>query len=232
VELAAKSPFSPRELTQTGRRQLRKMLTDAGLRVSCLSFPTRQGYDVTENLDRRIAATRDALDLAHALGTNVVVNRIGYVSADPADPGRGLMAEALLEIARHGERCGAMLAARTGSEPGSVLADFLRAMPASALGVDFDPAGLVANRFSISDAITALAPYVVHVHARDAVYDPSEGRGVEVTVGRGSADVPLLAATLDAHGYHGYFTIQRHPTGNVIAELDDAVTYLRSFQQE
>ena len=74
VEIDARSELRPEDLSQTGVRQVRKMLDDLNLRVSCLSFRTRRGYHVADDLEARIDATKRALRLAYDLGASVVVN--------------------------------------------------------------------------------------------------------------------------------------------------------------
>ena len=73
VEIDARSHIRPSELTQTGRRQLRKLLDDRNLRVCAISFRTRHGYNVRENLGRRVDATKDAMRMAYEVGANVVI---------------------------------------------------------------------------------------------------------------------------------------------------------------
>src|SRR5690606_25734878 len=73
VEIDARTEVVPSQLSQTGLRQLRKLLDDLNLRVSAVAFPTRRGYDSPEELERRIEATRGAMRLAHDLRAGVVV---------------------------------------------------------------------------------------------------------------------------------------------------------------
>ena len=79
VELDARGEIRPEKLSHTGRRQLRKQLDDLRLRVSAISFQTRRGYHVPEDLDRRVEATKNAMSFAYDLGASVVVNQVGYV---------------------------------------------------------------------------------------------------------------------------------------------------------
>lgn len=83
VELCARTTVRPSELSDTGLRQLRKMLDDLNLRVAAVRFQTRHGYDVLEQLDRRVEATKQAMRLAYRLGSSIVVNQIGRVP-DPS----------------------------------------------------------------------------------------------------------------------------------------------------
>ena len=59
------------------------------------------------------------------------------------------------------------------------------------------------------EAVEALGPRILHVHARDGVRDLARGRGLEVPLGRGSADFPGLLGALENFSYRGYFTIAR-----------------------
>ena len=79
IEIDARSELIPSQLSQTGLRQIRKLLDDYRLKVAAVAFPTRRGFEELEELDRRVAATQAAMKLAYDLGCNVVVNRIGRV---------------------------------------------------------------------------------------------------------------------------------------------------------
>ena len=56
VEIDARNDIHPSQLSDTGLRQLRKILDDRNLKVSALRFQTRRGYEYTQNLERRIEA--------------------------------------------------------------------------------------------------------------------------------------------------------------------------------
>ncbi|MBI2826339.1 MAG: sugar phosphate isomerase/epimerase [Planctomycetia bacterium] len=228
VEIDAREHVRPGDLSDTGRRQLRKMLADLNLRVAAVAFPTRRGYNVATELDLRISATKEAMKLAHALGANVVVNQVGRVPATDS-PEWGTMREALADLGAYGNHVGATLAAETGSEKGEDLARLVEALPEGALGVTFNPGNLIVNGFSAMDAVRALGRYVRYVHARDAVRDLARGRGEEVPLGRGVADFPALLAALEDHGYRGYLCVERERAENPVYEIGHAVQFLKSL---
>ena len=228
VEIDARGELRPRDFSDTARRQLKKMLDDLNLRVCAVGFRTRRGYDVMDDLDRRIAATKEALTFAHALGASVVVNHVGRVPEDEASDQWSTLVAALSDIGRHADRAGAMLAAQTGSESGADLARLVAAMPPGSLLVDLDPGNLLVNGFTPLDAVSALGSNIAHVHATDAVRDLAQGRGLETPLGRGSVDYLAILAALDERGYRGYFTIARRQSENPVEEIAAAVQYLRS----
>jgi len=229
VEIDARNELRADELSHTGVRQIRKMLDDLNLRVSCLSFRTRHGYHVSENLDQRVEATKHALKLAYDLGTNVVVNHVGRVPDQADATAWNNLQQALTDIGRHGQRVGATLAAETGTETGAELLKLITALPPASLGVDLNPANLIVHNQSPREAVKALGPHILHVHANDGTRDLAQGRAIEVPLGRGSAEFPELLATLEEHQYRGYITVERKGSDNPLFEIDQAVKFLKSL---
>ena len=229
VEIDARGETNPRDLSQTGRRQLRKLLDDFGLRVAAVGFRTRRGYDVAEQLERRIEATKAAMKLAYDLGASWVVNQVGRVPEKPEGRALATLTEALAELGSYGQRAGAMLAAETGSESGGDLRRLIDALPPGSLAVTLNPGNLIINGFSPLDAIAELGPHVQYVHAKDGVRDLARGRGMEVELGRGSADFAALLGALEEHDYRGYWTIELESAADPIHEIGRAVSYLRSL---
>lgn len=229
VELDARGDADPQALSQTGRRQLRKLLDDYELRVAAVGFRTRRGYDTADDLDRRVEATKAAMKLAYELGASWVINQVGRVPEESEGPRWNLLVEALADLGQFGQKAGAMIAAETGSESGADLARLLQALPPGSLGVAFNPGKLIINGFSPHEALTALGPNIAYVYAQDGVRDLAQGRGIEVQLGRGSADVPALLGALEEHGYRGYWAVLREQSVNPIEEMADAVSYLRSL---
>lgn len=224
VEIDARDQIRPTELSRTGLREVRKMLTDRRLRVAAVAFRTRRGYAVPEELDRRVEATKAAMELASALGAPVVVNAIGPIPPDDS-PGREMLHDVLGDVARFGSRVGAILAAETGGESGEDLAHLLAGLPEESLAVALNPGRLLAAGFSPLDAVAALARRIRHVHATDA------RRGKLVPLGQGDVDFPSLLAALGESGYRGCFCVacagsgDRDPKG----ELADAIAQLRRY---
>lgn len=229
VEIDARNQLRPSELTRTAVRHIRKKLDDLNLKVAAVSFQTRRGYSDFDGIDRRVDATRAALRMAYQLGANVVVNQIGRIPpADEENP-RNLLLTTLTDLGRAGQKEGAFLAARTGAEPAQVLADLIEELPTGSIAVDFDPGNLIIHGFNALDAVRILGRHVLHVHARDGVQDLAQGRGLEVPLGRGSADFPNLLGVLEEHQYRGYFTVQRDQAENPIPEIAQAIEFLRNI---
>jgi hypothetical protein len=118
VELDARGELRPGSLTETGLRQVRKLLDDYGLSVAAVSFQTRRGYDVAEDLEHRIEATKQALQLAYSLGCSVVLNQVGRIPSQEQQPDAWQrLVDSLTDIGRFSQRAGAWLAMTTASRP-------------------------------------------------------------------------------------------------------------------
>ena len=138
VEIDARNQLHPHELSQTGVRQIRKMLEDLNLRVCAVGFRTRRGYNVLEDIEQRVKATKQAMDMAYALGAPVVVNQLGHIPSEPQDSRWNLLLEVLDDLGRYGQHAGALLAAETGTESGEDLARLIAAVDSGGIGVNFD----------------------------------------------------------------------------------------------
>jgi sugar phosphate isomerase/epimerase len=229
VEIDARRELRPSQLTATGLRELRNLLDELNLRVAVVSFPTERGYDVEDRLDQRVAATKAAMKMAYELGARVVVNQVGAIP-DAAEGQRwNTLLQVLTDLGNYGHHVGALFAAQMGAESGADLARLLAALPADAIGVDLDPGALIVNGFSPLEAIGDLGRQIIHVHARDGVRDLARKRGLEVPLGRGSADFPAILAALEERGYSGYFTVARDHADDPEHELGSAIQYLRNI---
>ncbi len=229
VEINGRTEIRPSEMSRTAIRHLRKMLADQNLQVSAINFPTRRGYGVLADLDRRLDATKSAMKLAYELGCNVVVNKIGRVPEDTEDESWITMVQALTDLGVYSQKAGAWLAARTGSEPGETLKRLINSLPAHSLAVDFDPGDFVINGYSPTAAIKLLGEHVMSFRVRDAVSDLSLGRGIEVQLGRGSVDWSTLLATLEEYNYNGFLTVERNTEEDTIAQCATAMEYLTNL---
>jgi sugar phosphate isomerase/epimerase len=239
IEIDARAELPPAQMSQTAIRQFRKLLGDLNLQVSAVSFMTRRGYDVMDDLDRRVAATQAAMRMAQAIGAGVVINRVGRASAEtvvgastesspPSQRYRRLV-DVLSMLGAYGDRIGARLAAQTGSESGEELSELLAAVADQTVGADLHPSALIFNGHDLQEAVAALGPRILHVHACDAVRDLSRGQAIEVELGRGSADLPGLLGRLTEFDYRGWVTIECQNSADPISEIGNAVAYLRSL---
>ena len=233
VEINAITEVKPAELSRTGVRQIKKMLSDFQLSVCCVNFPTRFGYATLDQLDRRIDGTKAAMTMAYDLGCPVVSNSVGSVPESGSDDW-STMIQALEDVGRHGQKAGALLAARTGQGTTEELAELLKLLSPGCLMVDFDPAELLIANEDVAAGLRQLGAGVVHFRARDAVQDFTRGgqsgeKGGEVQLGRGSLDLLPLLALLEEQPYRGFITIDRCPSDEAVSQCQQSIEYLRAL---
>jgi sugar phosphate isomerase/epimerase len=229
VEIDARRDLRPTEVSGTGLRQIRKILSDLNLRVVAVRFQTRRGYDCPEDLDRRVTATKEAMRMAADLGANVLVNQIGLVEeTEEESSSRDTLRHVLSDLGRYSQHYGAFLGCETGSEPAHILANFLDLLPEASVGITFNPGNLIVNGFEI-EQLERVAKHILLVHAKDGVRDRARGRGTEVPLGRGLAEFPLIAASLEERHFSGAFVIDRDPSPSAFADVKNSVEFLRNM---
>ena len=103
VEIDARSELRPDDVSRTGLREFHKLLGDMSLRVSAVAFPTRRGYDVPDDIERRVLATQAAMRFAADLRTDVVVVRAGRVPSEN-EAAWSRLVEAMIALGGYGER--------------------------------------------------------------------------------------------------------------------------------
>lgn len=228
VQIDARSELPATELSETGLRQLRKMLDDLNLRVSSVAFPTRRGYSNPVDLQPRLEATRAAMQLASQLGSRVLIGNLGTLPDEEDADGRATLADAIQNLATYGHRVGVQFVAQATASP-RVLVDWLAELPEGTLALDLHPARLIAQGESPAEFASIAGPHIAHVHAADAVHDLATGQGVEVELGRGTADFPELLGLLEEFGYREWLTIERRYSRLPIEDVSNAVKFLRAM---
>jgi sugar phosphate isomerase/epimerase len=210
VELLATGPFTPRLLSQTGRREIAQIVRSHELRVAAVGCVLRHGLDVAERQESRIAYVKDVLFLSKDLGAAATIVPSGPIAVGDSSEGNWL-AEAVRELATYADRIGATLALELGDNSPEQFATFLRSFNAGGLGVCLDPAGLFSQGIEPADAVGPLQNYIRHLYARDARRSPSSRQGTVVPLGEGDIDWMKLLAALGEADYHGWVSIGEAP---------------------
>ncbi len=229
VQIDARQELRPAELSDTGLRQLRKVLDDLNLRVGSVAFPTRRGYGNPQDLERRLDATRAAMQLASRLNARVLICNLGPLPDAEDSAGMSTLTEALASLATYGNRLGVRLAAQAASTPAEELVRFIDSIPEGTLFLDLHPGQLIAQGESPAEFLEVVGPHVAHVHAVDSVCDLAGGRGVEVELGRGSVDFPQLLGLLEEFEYRDWITLERCSSQQTVLDMANGVKYLRSL---
>lgn len=234
--------------TSAERLEVLRRIQAYGLTVSALiGWGGQVDLGEEEGLERNVAWGQRLNEVAVDMAGGLWMAHVGVMPEDGAEPRWERFRKALGDIARHGERIGATLAIETGPEPPPVVRRMIEEVGSSALRINFDPANLLlwpphlARRrgvpfdyeaalrdFDPVAGLRCLLPYVVHVHAKDAVLHPDASR-LEVPLGTGMANWPALHGIFRAHGYDGFYAIERECGEKAMEDVRHAVAFLRAL---
>jgi sugar phosphate isomerase/epimerase len=115
-------------------------------------------------------------------------------------------------------------ATETGPESGAVLAALLGSVQSRGIGANFDPANLVMRGYDHMQSARDLAKYIVHAHAKDGKRNDGE-----VALGEGDVDFPPYLALMTELGFDGFHTIERETGPDPLADIKQAVSFLRGL---
>lgn len=246
---ATSGDFSPETLTESDKKQVKRLLLENGLEISALCGDMGgYGFERADDNVERVEKTKRIIDLAAEFGTNVVTTHIGVIPDDKTCPRYSVMLDALSRCGLYAKKAGVTLAVETGPEFAKTLLAFLSDTDGG-VGVNLDPANFVmVTGQDPVEAVRLLKNYIVHTHAKDGVkinadlspediYHAFAEGGVEalnackcfkeVPLGEGSVDWKAYLSELKAIGYEGYLTLERETGDDPIGDVTRAVDFLK-----
>jgi sugar phosphate isomerase/epimerase len=217
--------LDPRRLSRSGREDLINYMASLKLERSALCGDIG-GFADPATVDERIAHTKEMFDLCVDLRTPILTTHIGVVPEDKSSRAYSDLVGAVREVAEYAAARDCCFATETGPEPGDSLATFLRTVNSDGAKVNFDPANLCMSGFDHIHDVSALKDFIVHTHAKDGV----KGKPEEVPLGKGNVDFPTYLAALREIGYAGYLTIERECGDDPVADITEAISFLKRHE--
>ncbi len=247
---AVRGEMAPWNLNKEQRAEKRKMVEDYGLKISALCGDLGgHGFMHKDENPERIEKSKQIVDLALELGTNIITTHIGVIPVDKNDDTYKVMLEACAELAEYANSVGAFFAIETGPETAVVLREFLDQLPGKGVAVNFDPANLVMCVDGVPERdVKILGDYIVHTHAKDGIMvkgkDPAKvqevldacGYGdtdfsnlpwIELPLGCGHVNFPKYLKALKETGFDGFLTIERETGPDPFKDIEMAVKFLK-----
>ena len=224
------------------RRQVEKLLSDGEWKLSATMF--NSAYEDYSSLDA-IKATGGIVPDEHWEENRELIRKAVALTKEWAAPLFMLHAGFLDEsdkaaLAKFTDRvkfirdlCGESgvdLILETGQERAADLAEFLSAN--EGVYVNLDPANIILyNKGNPVEAVKILAPWIRHVHVKDACYTKVPGTwGTEVVWGEGEVNAPAFLTALKEIGFGGYLAVEREAGNDRAGEIALALSRLREFQ--
>jgi len=219
-------------MTSAKIAELRTIVADNGLCFSALCGDFGKGFSSKEENPLRIEKSKQIIDLALALGANIVTTHVGVIPQDKNCEKYQLMLEAGRQLAEYAASNKAYFALETGLESAQAMRDYLDLLP-KGIAVNYDPANLVMVAADDPvQGVYTLKDYIVHTHAKDGIQikkatDVERCVYKELPLGQGDVPFdPYLAALADI-GYNGFLTIEREVGENPEADIKMAVGFLK-----
>ncbi len=217
------SHFHPRTKSLAELKQLIEQTHDAGLEVSeVVVQQDNVTLDDTEREDR-IALQLECIEAAAATGVGVLNLFTGPAPWNPAAPkipgdiSQGaawdMVIDAFDRLVPAAEAAGVALAVE--GVWGMLCHDFyttshlIRHYDSPRLGVNFDPShDILVGNFDVAWIARQWGDRIKHVHLKDAVGVPAQGKFLFPLLGEGRVDWRGLFAALDAIGYGGFLSVE------------------------
>lgn len=172
------------------------------------------GFIPEEFREKRLKLAKNFSDIICEIGVKSITSHVGAVPNDPKSPLYLEFVPAMKKFVEYCQRNGQIFCFETGQELPSTLKRLIIDIGDNAY-VNLDPANLILYGMAHPlDAVEIFGEYVRGMHAKDALWpNRDEGLGIEVPVGKGEVDFPLLISRLKEKGFMGPVTIEREISG-------------------
>lgn len=166
--------------------------------------------------------------IARDLGLRLVTFHAGFIPHESSDPSRPRLMDRLGAIADLFAAHRMDVAFETGQETADTLAESLKALAKSNVGVNFDPANmLLYDKGNPIEALRKLLPWLRQVHVKDANRTLTPGTwGEEVVVGTGQVDWKSFFNVLAGAGYQGNCCIEREAGSSRVDDIRAAHRFI------
>ena len=174
--------------------------------------------------------TFDAIDITAELNVQYLLMHFGFLDTEDADKAKKLYDRIKILADRAAEKS-VQLLMETGQETAAELSQFLKELNHPALVVNFDPANmLLYDKGNPVEAVEVLAPWIKHVHIKDALRTKTPGTwGVEVPWGAGQVSPTEFLKTLKKINFVGALAVEREAGDNRIGDVKTALDALKNF---
>jgi L-ribulose-5-phosphate 3-epimerase len=188
------------------------------------------GYVPDDEWPVRKQLSVQAAQLAAELAITKLSTHIGFVPPE-GEPGYDAIKNRVRRIAEVFKGHDIDLLLETGQERADELLAFLHDVQAPNVFINFDPANMIL--YGLGDPIAAvhtLAPFIRHVHVKDATPSSKPGQewGEEVPFGDGQVGPKRFLEALKAINYTGPLVIEREAGDDRMGDVRKAVAALRS----
>jgi sugar phosphate isomerase/epimerase len=188
------------------------------------------GFVPDDDWDVRKRLAAQAAQIAVELGIRKISAHIGFVPPE-GEPGYDAIKNRVRHVAEAFHSHDIDLLLETGQERADELLAFLHDVQAPNVFINFDPANMIL--YGLGDpigAIATLAPFIRHVHVKDATPSGKPGLewGEEVPFGTGQVGPKRFLDALKAIHYTGPLAIEREAGDDRMGDVRKAIEAIKS----
>lgn len=198
-------------LDQSQREQAKRMLDEAGIKVSSIGSPIGK-IKITDDFEPHLEAMKHAVQVAHFFDTSYIrVFSFFIPEGDDPDSHRDEVIRRMKAIAEVAEAGGVTLLHENekdiyGDIPRRCV-DVVESVGSEHLKAILDPANYVQCGVKpFDEAYPLVRPHLAYMHLKDAVANTPD----VVPVGEGDGQVPQILHALHEDGYDGFLSIEPH----------------------
>lgn len=189
------------------------------------------GVTPDEHWDENRKLALGAIDITAELGVEYLSTHIGFIDHTKPEYTKKFY-DRVRVIADAAAEKNITFLLETGQETAEDLKIFLEELNHPAIQVNFDPANLILyEKGDPIEAIRVLAPWLKHVHVKDAIQTKTPGTwGEEVPWGDGEVNSDAFLKTLKEINFHGALAIEREAGDNRFGDIEKAAEILSAFR--
>ena len=230
-------------LANNGNEYLAKVAkSNLTITATMISFP-QEDYSTLESIkstggivpddcwwDNRETALR-AIELTAELKVRLLSMHFGFIETQNPAKAKTLIERTRMLADKAGEH-NVTLLMETGQESADELRQFLEKLHHPFLGVNFDPANMILyDKGNPVEAVSVLAPWIKHVHIKDALRTKTPGTwGTEVVWGTGEVNSTEFLKVLKRAGFNGALVVEREAGNDRFGDIKSAIDKLRMFK--
>jgi sugar phosphate isomerase/epimerase len=220
--------ITPENMSQSGRRELKRILSINKLRLCALGGELGAGFINENEFDFLIKKIQGVINMALDLQTNVITIQIGNIPGEAGSSHWDAVGAALKEIGAHAENYGCRLASKIRYDDYSKLKGFLSSLETKGIGLVYDPASLMMSGLDHIKGIIELHDFIELTNLWDT-RQTEEGRHVEVPIGDGIVPFQEVISTLETVGYYGFYVINSNVSQQPIENIKKGKEFLERF---
>lgn len=190
--------------------------------------PSTVGLVPLDVRKERCEIMKQGSDFSKLIGVDRIATHAGFIPENMDDPLYLPLIDDLRDVAEHCKKNKQYFCFETGQETPVTLLRTIQDIGTDNLGVNLDPANLVMyGKGNAVDSLKVLGKYLKGVHIKDGKY-PTDGKelGLEVPIGQGDVQMPLLLEALYELGYSDPYTIEIELDRREGEEtIEDAIKY-------